>query len=355
MAQADQARPTIARIWRGRIRRERADEYEAYSLEVGFVQRRGKTEAELSLRRGDVSLGDPLGSAGGGVIDVAGFALRLAALMLSQPARRRLLVLDEPFKHLSREYRPAARELLGRLSAELGVQFLVVTHAAEVAILDVTGVPSVDAAVAEALVRATKAVGLLGARVVLTGLGPSAAHALVELDMELGGMTTKATLRDGLAAARKRAFTMRSSPEWYESTATRPPGAVASIAASSAVARISSSRLTSMRIAWNVRFAGCPPRRRAGAGIASRTIEASWRVDSIGRAATIARAMRDANRSSAFVCRMRVSSSTEYPLTTSSADHDTASGNADNTLRASDAGTNTFTSMSRVARGSSVA
>ncbi|MDI3283612.1 PAS domain S-box protein [Polyangium sp. 15x6] len=81
----------------------------------------------------------------------------------------------------------------------------VVTHAAEVAILDVTGVPSVDAAVAEALVRATKAVGLLGARVVLTGLGPSAAHALVELDMGLGGMTTKATLRDGLAAARKRA------------------------------------------------------------------------------------------------------------------------------------------------------
>ncbi|MDC3952557.1 PAS domain S-box protein [Polyangium jinanense] len=81
----------------------------------------------------------------------------------------------------------------------------VVTHAAEVAILDVTGVPSVDASVAEALVRATKAVGLLGARVVLTGLGPSAAHTLVELDMELGGMTTKATLRDGLAAARKRA------------------------------------------------------------------------------------------------------------------------------------------------------
>ncbi|MDI1478071.1 PAS domain S-box protein [Polyangium sp. y55x31] len=81
----------------------------------------------------------------------------------------------------------------------------VVTHAAEVAILDVTGVPSVDASVAEALVRATKAVGLLGARVVITGLGPSAAHALVELGLELGGMATKATLRDGLAAARKRA------------------------------------------------------------------------------------------------------------------------------------------------------
>ncbi len=81
----------------------------------------------------------------------------------------------------------------------------VVTYAAEVAIVDVTGVPSMDAAVAEALVGATKAVGLLGARVVLTGLGPSAARALVELGLELGNITTKATLRDGLAAARKRA------------------------------------------------------------------------------------------------------------------------------------------------------
>jgi len=79
----------------------------------------------------------------------------------------------------------------------------VVTHAAEVAILDVTGVPSVDASVAEALVGVTKAVGLLGARVVLTGLGPSAARTLVELHWELGSITTKATLRDGLAAARR--------------------------------------------------------------------------------------------------------------------------------------------------------
>jgi len=79
----------------------------------------------------------------------------------------------------------------------------VVTYAAEVAILDVTGVPSMDAAVAEALVGATKAVGLLGAQVVLTGLGPAAARALVELGLGLGGITTKATLRDGLAAARK--------------------------------------------------------------------------------------------------------------------------------------------------------
>ena len=62
--------------------------------------------------------------------------------------------------------------------------------------------------------------------------------------------------------------------------------------------RASSSALTSMRIAWNVRVAGWPPVRRVAAGMAVVTIAASSAVDSIGRAATIARATRVAKRSS---------------------------------------------------------
>lgn len=80
----------------------------------------------------------------------------------------------------------------------------VVSHSAEVAILDVTGVPFMDAGVAEGLLGATRAVGLLGAHVILTGIGPAAARTLVELGVNLEGMTTKSTLRDGLVAARKR-------------------------------------------------------------------------------------------------------------------------------------------------------
>ena len=91
---------------------------------------------------------------------------------------------------------------------------------------------------------------------------------------------------------------MRSSPEWYESTAQRPPGASAARALSMASGRMSSSAFTAMRIAWKVRLAGCPPVRRAGAGMASRTISASSVVVVTGRAATIAAAMRRAKRSS---------------------------------------------------------
>ena len=99
-------------------------------------------------------------------------------------------------------------------------------------------------------------------------------------------------------AWRNRSFTMRSSPEWYDSTATRPPGTVASSAASIASGSTVSSLLTSIRMAWNVRLAGWPPVRRAGAGMAPVITAASAAVDSSGRAATMAVAIRCANRSS---------------------------------------------------------
>ncbi|UQA62518.1 PAS domain S-box protein [Polyangium aurulentum] len=100
--------------------------------------------------------------------------------------------------------------LVGSVDAARAEQMLtvllegVVAHAARVAILDVTGVPEVGAEVADALVRATRAVRLLGAKVILTGLGPAAARALIELGVELGDLTTRATLRDGILLAFRR-------------------------------------------------------------------------------------------------------------------------------------------------------
>ena len=74
---------------------------------------------------------DPIDASGGGVVDVAAFALRLSSLMLSRPARRRLVVLDEPFKFVSAGHRAAVRVMLEGLAADLGVQFLMVTHIEE--------------------------------------------------------------------------------------------------------------------------------------------------------------------------------------------------------------------------------
>lgn len=99
-----------------------------YEFRIRFDRKRGRTEAQLLLYRDGLLLEDPLDESSGGVLDVAAFALRLACLVLSKPPRRRLLVLDEPFKHLSRENRPRVRGMLETLSKEMGVQIILVTH-----------------------------------------------------------------------------------------------------------------------------------------------------------------------------------------------------------------------------------
>jgi DNA repair exonuclease SbcCD ATPase subunit len=69
---------------------------------------------------------DPINSMGGGVVDVLSFALRLTTLLLS--GTDRLLILDEPFRFLSRDKIPIIRSVLDILSVDYGVQIEMVTH-----------------------------------------------------------------------------------------------------------------------------------------------------------------------------------------------------------------------------------
>ncbi|MDI1447344.1 PAS domain-containing protein [Polyangium sp. 6x1] len=78
---------------------------------------------------------------------------------------------------------------------------------ARVAILDITGVAVVDTQVADALLRAAKAVSLLGAQVVITGIRSEVAQTLVQLGANMGDVVTRATLQAGVAyAMRGRAW-----------------------------------------------------------------------------------------------------------------------------------------------------
>jgi anti-anti-sigma regulatory factor len=72
---------------------------------------------------------------------------------------------------------------------------------ARIAILDITGVPSVDAGVADMILGAARTVRLLGVQVVLTGIGPDVAKTLVTLGVDLSSMITKGTLQQGVAWA----------------------------------------------------------------------------------------------------------------------------------------------------------
>ncbi|WP_437672304.1 PAS domain-containing protein [Sorangium sp. So ce131] len=72
---------------------------------------------------------------------------------------------------------------------------------ARIAILDVTGMPEAGAEVTDALIRAARSVRLLGAEIVITGVRPSVAQALVQLEADLGGIVTRGTLERGVAYA----------------------------------------------------------------------------------------------------------------------------------------------------------
>jgi len=80
----------------------------------------------------------------------------------------------------------------------------VATSRARVAIVDITGVPSLDTRSADALIRAARGVRLLGAEVVLTGIRPEVAQALVGLGTDLQGIVTRNTLDAGIRYASER-------------------------------------------------------------------------------------------------------------------------------------------------------
>lgn len=66
------------------------------------------------------------------------------------------------------------------------------------AILDVTGVDIIDTHTADHLLRVARAVELLGARCIITGIQPAVAQTMVALEASFTGIVTRATLRDGL-------------------------------------------------------------------------------------------------------------------------------------------------------------
>jgi rsbT co-antagonist protein RsbR len=80
----------------------------------------------------------------------------------------------------------------------------VVETGAQIAILDITGVPTVDTLVAQHLLKTVTALRLMGVECIISGVRPQIAQTIVHLGVDLQGVTTKANLADALALALKR-------------------------------------------------------------------------------------------------------------------------------------------------------
>ncbi len=80
----------------------------------------------------------------------------------------------------------------------------VVQSESSIAILDITGVPTVDTLVAQHLLKTVAAARLMGADCIISGIRPQIAQTIVHLGVDLSGVTTKATLADAFALALAR-------------------------------------------------------------------------------------------------------------------------------------------------------
>jgi rsbT co-antagonist protein RsbR len=90
----------------------------------------------------------------------------------------------------------------------------IVQTGAAVAIIDITGVPTVDTLVAQHLLKTVAAARLMGADCIISGIRPQIAQTIVHLGVELGDVITKASLADALQVALKRTgFTVRRDGE----------------------------------------------------------------------------------------------------------------------------------------------
>lgn len=96
-----------------------------YIFDINFEIKRGKTEAYIVFKKNGHDI-DPLDDSGGGVVDLASFALRIAAWSLGKTDS--VIILDEPFRFLSKDLQPQAAEIMKQISEKLKLQFIMVTH-----------------------------------------------------------------------------------------------------------------------------------------------------------------------------------------------------------------------------------
>jgi rsbT co-antagonist protein RsbR len=80
----------------------------------------------------------------------------------------------------------------------------VVRTGSEIAIIDITGVPTVDTLVAQHLLKTVAAARLMGADCIISGIRPQIAQTIIHLGVDLTNVTTKATLADAFGTALRR-------------------------------------------------------------------------------------------------------------------------------------------------------
>ncbi|XYH92898.1 PAS domain-containing protein [Sorangium sp. So ce1128] len=199
--------------------KERADAFRASDLEAMTTGRplaweESNTAADGQLHHFAVTK-FPLRDAAGAIRGICGISTDISSYKRAEEENRQLQAeiiraQEMSLRALSTPLMPIARgvivmPLIGAVDKGRAQRVLeallggIVTHEARKVILDITGMPVVDAEVADALIKTAQAVKLLGATVILTGIQPKIAQTLVELGVDLSSLVTRGTLESGIA------------------------------------------------------------------------------------------------------------------------------------------------------------
>jgi rsbT co-antagonist protein RsbR len=134
---------------------------------------------------------------------------------LIQRQQREMMELSTPVVQLWENI--LALPLIGTLDSERtqvvmeSLLHKIVETGASIAIIDITGVPTVDTLVAQHLLKTVAAARLMGADCIISGIRPQIAQTIVHLGVNLSDVTTKASLADAFSIALKR--TQARSPQ----------------------------------------------------------------------------------------------------------------------------------------------
>lgn len=176
-----------------------------YDLRKRYVRKDGSVvNAVLHVSMVRDELGEPIHFISQ-IVDMTEQERAAAAVIESQ--RARLAELSTPLIPLGGDI--MIMPLIGAMDPERTAQVLdtllagIAGAGAHVAILDITGVVTVDEQVASGLLQAARAVRLLGAQMVLSGIRPDVARTLVAIGADLSGIVTYGNLQAAIAHAMK--------------------------------------------------------------------------------------------------------------------------------------------------------
>lgn len=100
-----------------------------YEMDIELSKFRGKPSADVYIKKIDSGIRtSPIDGNGGGVIDIVSIALRFVTMQVHEPFIDGPIILDEPYKMVSKDFIPMISEFMKKLSNDFGRQIILSTH-----------------------------------------------------------------------------------------------------------------------------------------------------------------------------------------------------------------------------------